>query len=162
MTASSVFCCPNVIFLSGSMLLRSNASFRCSNASFLPLQNCRSLVYAEALTLARALRSSNRRCFLSRITLKRSKSVRPFLLWICSRFLAQLLSFHLASISFFCQSFLTAPFREPRMSPSTTNWERRHLARGTACRGTTSSGSAEGPSTRTCKSHFVNPPHLKI
>lgn len=34
--------------------------------------------YAEALILARALCSSNRRCFLSRMTLKRSKSVRFF------------------------------------------------------------------------------------
>lgn len=52
-------------------------------------------------------------------------------------------------MSDFSHSFLTVPCREPRTNPSTTNWERRHLARGTDCRGTASSGSAEGPSTRT-------------
>ena len=75
---------------------RSNASHP-SNPS-LPTPIADQPNYAEALILARALRSSNRACFLRRMTWKRSKSVRAFRLWACSRFLAQLLSFHLASI----------------------------------------------------------------
>lgn len=100
--------------------------------------------------MARALRSSNRRCFLSRRTWKRSKSVRAFLRSIWSRFLAQLVCSHLESISDFSQSFRTTPVREPRFRPSTTREERRTLLRGTACRGVARLAFAEGPSTRIC------------
>lgn len=109
------------------------------------------VVYAEALTLARDLRSSNRRCFLRRRTLKRSKSVRAFLRWFCSRFLAQLDSFHLASISDLVHSCFRVLWRLPRFRPSTLRWERRALERGMAWRMVASSGSSEGPSARTCK-----------
>ena len=73
-------------------------------------------VYADALIFASALRSSNRRCFLSRRTLNRSKSVRAFRLSDWARFLAQLLSFHCSSIFSSSQSFLTVPARAPRGS----------------------------------------------
>lgn len=63
--------------------------------------------YAEALILARALRSSKRCCFLRRMTLKRSKSVRPFLRATWARFLAQFVSFHLVSISDFSHCFFS-------------------------------------------------------
>lgn len=106
------------------------------------------VVYAEALTLARALRCSNLRCFFRRRTLNRSKSVRlrRFSFW--SLDLAQLLSFHLASISAFSQNFLTTPVRAARGSFSMTKGARRTSERLMACLGTTSLASAEGPSTR--------------
>lgn len=92
-------------FLSGSMPLDLMPASKASPQS---RDSCDSVplpkIYAEALILARALRSSKRRCFLSRRTLKRSKSVRPFRLAICSRFLAQLVSFHLASTPDFSQA----------------------------------------------------------
>lgn len=99
--------------------------------------------------MARALRSSKRRWLLRRMTLKRSKSVRPFLLAKAARFLAQLVSFHLSSISAFSHAFLTAARREPRIRPGMTRGERRALDRGRACRGTARLSSEEGPSTRT-------------
>ena len=107
------------------------------------------VVYAEALTLARALRCSNRRCFLRRMTLKRSKSVRALRRSPCSLRLAQLLSFHLASIPAASQNFLTVPVRAPRGSFSITKGASRASDRGIAWRGTASFLSLEGPSTRT-------------
>lgn len=133
--------------LAGFHASRSNASLQNTPPYSFAYRQPR--VYAEALILARALRSSNRCCFLSRRTLKRSKSVRPLRLAIWSRFFAQLLSFHLASTSDFSQYFFRVACRAPRGRPSMTVADRRVLARGTDCRGTTSSGSEEVPSTRT-------------
>lgn len=73
-------------------------------------------VYAEALTFASAFRCSNRRCFLSRTTLKRSKSDSSFRRACWSRFLAQLVSFHLASTPAFSHAALTVPDLAPRGS----------------------------------------------
>ena len=104
--------------------------------------------YAEAWTLARALRCSNRRCFLRRMTLNRSKSVRAFRRSPCSFLLAQLLSFHFASMPAFSHAALTVPVRAARGSLGMTKGANRTSVRRTACRGTTSLGSDEGPSTR--------------
>lgn len=101
--------------------------------------------------MARALRSSKRRWVLRRMTLKRSKSDRALRLASWSRFLAQLVSFHLASISAFAHCFWRVERREPRRRPGMTRGERRHLLRASACRGTARWASEEGPSTRTCK-----------
>lgn len=106
------------------------------------------LAYAEALTLARALRSSNRRCFFRRRTLNRSKSVSAarFVCW--SFFLAQLDSFHFWSISAFSQNFLTTVVRAPRGRLGRTKPDRMVLEKETACRGTDRAASEAGPSTR--------------
>jgi hypothetical protein len=91
------------------------------------------------------------------MTLKRSKSVRPFLLSICSRFFAQLLDAHFESISLFSHCFFREVCRAPRFRPSTIREERRHRDRGTDCRGTASLASSEGPSTRTFNSELATP-----
>lgn len=105
-------------------------------------------VYAEALTLARAFRSSNRRCFLNRMTLNRSKSVSAFLRSVWSFLLAHLLSFHLASISAFSHAFFSVPVRTARGSLAILRSDSSTSEKEIACLGTTSLGSAEGPSTK--------------
>lgn len=108
-------------------------------------------IYAEDLTtLARALRSSNRRCFFRRRTLKRSKSVSADRFSFWSRFLAQLEAFHLLSISAFSQNFLMVGVRAPRGRFSRTKSVRTVLEKETACRGTAMAESEAGPSTRAC------------
>lgn len=106
--------------------------------------------YAEALTLARALRSSKRRCFFKRMTLKRSKSVRADRFVCTSRFLAQLEFFHFWSISDFSQNFLTVAVREPRGRPARTKSDRTTCEKETDWRVTARADSEAGPSTRAC------------
>ena len=77
-------------------------------------------IYEEALTLAKDFRTSKRACFLNRITLNRSKSVKARLRSFCRRFLAHALSCHFASIPAFSHCFLTTPVRAPRGSFSRT------------------------------------------
>ncbi len=113
------------------------------NQSFLPFP-----VYAEALTLARAFLSSNRRCFLSRMTLNRSKSVSALLRSVWSFRFAHLLSFHLASMPDFSHAAFRVPVRTARGSFSILRSDSSTSTKEMACRGTTSLGSAEGPSTR--------------
>jgi hypothetical protein len=62
--------------------------------------------------------------------------------------LAQLPSFHLASISAFSHAFLTAPDRAPRGRFSITRGVRRVLEKETVVRPEASLGSEDGPSTR--------------
>ena len=112
------------------------------------------VVYAEALIFASALRSSNRRCFLSRRTLNRSKSVRAFRLSCWARFLDQLLSFHCSSIFSCSHNFLTVPARAPRGRLLRTKGERRTLERDAWWRVTARAESEEGPSTRACDCQF--------
>lgn len=127
----------------GCRINRSRSS-RCS------LKKTRLRAYAEALTLARALRSSKRRCFLRRMTLKRSKSVRADRFACTSLFLAQLEFFHFWSISDFSQYFLTVAVRVARGRPVRTKSVRTTLERDTDWRGTARAASEAGPSTRAC------------
>lgn len=115
-----------------------------------PMQVATTHPYAEALTLARALRSSKRACFLRRMTLKRSKSESSFLLAICARFFAQLVFSHFLSISDFSHCFFSSAWRAPRFRFSTTRGDRRARERRRGCLLEARSGLLEGPSMSTC------------
>lgn len=85
--------------------------------------------FAEDLTVANDFRTSKRACFLNRITLNRSKSVKVRLRSFCLRFLAHALSCHFASIPAFSHAFFTTPVRAPRGSFSRTRGVRMRCAR---------------------------------
>lgn len=89
-----------------------------------------------------------RTCFLSLITLKRSKSVNCLRFADCALLLAHALPSHFCSTSAFSQAVFSAPLPMPRGILRTTG-VRETSARGVACRGTNDSGLAAGPSTRT-------------
>jgi len=89
-------------------------------------------------------------CFLSLITLKRSKSVNALLLTTFSRVLAHVLLFHFDSTCSFSQRVLVGPVPAERGSLAMTIGVKEREARGAEWRGTTASGLDAGPSRRTC------------
>lgn len=95
-------------------------------------------------------------CFLSLITLKRSKSLSSLRLLLRSRFCAQALLSQVFSTPAFSQAALRGPLLMARGSLSMTMGVRETWARGEEWRGTTASGFEEGPSTRICFYHTVS------
>lgn len=106
-------------------------------------------IYEEALISVRAFLSSNLRCFLRRITLKRSKSVRAFLRATCWRFLCHAEFFQASSTPASIHISWSLARRAPRGRPLIVIGQSLHLERGTDWRDMASDSSEEGPSTRT-------------
>ena len=106
------------------------------------------IYFAAALTFANDFRTSKRACFLKRITLNLSKSVRARLFSFCVRFSAHALSCHFASIPAFSHCAFTTPVLAARGSLARIKGVRMSCARAIDWRGTAVLVEVDGPSMR--------------